>query len=336
MRTAMKHVCLLTAAWAATATFYAGTAYASTTYDSIMSVYRTGKASQALDMIENQLGNQKDPQLLLLKGVILADLGRNKDARSIFQALIVDYPQLPEPYNNLAVLYAAEGDYEKAKTVLEIAIKTNPSYATAHENLGDIYAKLASISYAKALNLKPQKELQPKLKLINQVVALTPAAAGPGASSTSNAVGSTNTESKRGPEKLPTTATTGTDKDRTRPTDSDRASALDDVRAAIEKWRIAWTNRNIEQYLESYQPNYTPNNKTTHQQWVNERTARIVGRKNIEVTISNLELKQLADGRVSAQFEQHYRSDILDNKTRKTLVLERINDRWVIVSEKTS
>ena len=81
-----------------------------------------------------------------------------------------DYPSLPEPYNNLAVLYAAEGQERKASEVLEQAIRTNPSYATAHENLGDLYARMASDAYAKALQLDGSRQaIQPKLALITQI-----------------------------------------------------------------------------------------------------------------------------------------------------------------------
>src|SRR2546425_9737176 len=73
--------------------------------------------------------------------------------RSIFTKLTQDYPELPEPYNNLAVIYASQGQYEKARAALEQSIRTHPSYATAYENLGDVYAKLASQAYDKALQL---------------------------------------------------------------------------------------------------------------------------------------------------------------------------------------
>ncbi len=59
----------------------------------------------------------------------------------MFTKLSEDYPELPEPYNNLAVLYAQQKQYDKARTALEMAIRTHPSYAIAYENLGDIYAK---------------------------------------------------------------------------------------------------------------------------------------------------------------------------------------------------
>ena len=91
---------------------------------------------------------------------------------AVFTKLSEDYPELPEPYNNLAVLYASQGQYDKARAALEMAIRTNPSYATAHENLGDVYAKLASQAYSKALQLDSNNTgVQPKLALIRDLFA---------------------------------------------------------------------------------------------------------------------------------------------------------------------
>ncbi len=90
---------------------------------------------------------------LFKQGLALTEQGKTAEAIKVFTSLTEDYPQLPEPYNNLAVLYAGQGQYEKAKVALEMAIRTHPSYATAHENLGDIYAKMASQAYDRALQL---------------------------------------------------------------------------------------------------------------------------------------------------------------------------------------
>jgi tetratricopeptide (TPR) repeat protein len=69
------------------------------------------------------------------------------------------------------VLYAANGQYDKARTTLDMAIRTNPTYATALENLGDIYAKLASQAYDKALQIDPGSNVpQPKLTLVRYAV----------------------------------------------------------------------------------------------------------------------------------------------------------------------
>ncbi len=109
---------------------------------------------QALDKVNGVLAGQpKDARARFLKGLILTEQGNAADAIKIFTALTEDYPEQPEPYNNLAVLYASQGEYDKAKLSLEMAIRAHPSYATAHENLGDIYAKMASQAYDRALQL---------------------------------------------------------------------------------------------------------------------------------------------------------------------------------------
>jgi tetratricopeptide (TPR) repeat protein len=113
-----------------------------------------GQLNEALSKADQYLaGKPRDPQMRFLKGVIQTESGKPADAVATFTKLTEDFPELPEPYNNLAVLYAGQSQFDKARAALEMAIRTNPSYATAHENLGDVYAKLASQAYSKALQL---------------------------------------------------------------------------------------------------------------------------------------------------------------------------------------
>lgn len=137
----------------------------------IDSMVNKGNFAQALERVNTFLTSRpKDPQGRFLKGIILTELSKPTEAIQVFTGLTEDYPQLPEPYNNLAVLYASQGQYDKARVALELAIHTHPSYATAHENLGDIYAKLASRAYDKALQLdKSNAGAQNKLALIKDL-----------------------------------------------------------------------------------------------------------------------------------------------------------------------
>ena len=108
-------------------------------------LYSQGKQAPALEKVDAFLKAQpRDPQGRFLKGLVLTEQKRVPEAIQVFTGLTEDFPELPEPYNNLAVLYASQGNYDKAKSALELAIHTHPSYATAHENLGDIYAQLVS------------------------------------------------------------------------------------------------------------------------------------------------------------------------------------------------
>jgi hypothetical protein len=140
-------------------------------YADVTQLLRINKPNDALAMADRFLATKpQDAQMRFLKGVIQRTLGKQAEAIGTFTKLTEDYPELPEPYNNLAVLYAGQGQYDKARVALEMAIRTNPSYATAHENIGDVYSRLASQAYNKALQLDGSNPaVPPKLALIREI-----------------------------------------------------------------------------------------------------------------------------------------------------------------------
>jgi Flp pilus assembly protein TadD len=142
-------------------------------YSDVNRLVTARKLSEALAKVDVYLaGKPRDPQMRFIKGVIHSDMGQSAQAMVIFRQLNQDYPELPEPYNNLAVLYAGQGELDKARVALEMAIRTNPSYAAAHENLGDVLLQLASQSYAKALQHEPRNASIPnKLTLIRNLLS---------------------------------------------------------------------------------------------------------------------------------------------------------------------
>jgi len=137
----------------------------------VQRLYYAGQAAAAMQRADTFLGTRpKDAQMRFIKAVMLADAKRDAEAVALFQQISADYPDLAEPYNNLAVLYAGAGDYAKARATLEQALRTNPTYATAHENLGDVHAALAAQSYARALKLDPASvTVPPKLAIVREL-----------------------------------------------------------------------------------------------------------------------------------------------------------------------
>jgi Flp pilus assembly protein TadD len=154
-------------------------------YRDLYQLYKQGDTAQALERIDAYLAKQpRDARARFLKGVILTDEKRRDQAIAVFTELTQDFPELPEPYNNLAVLYAAQGNYPRAREVLEMAVRNYPGYATAHENLGDVYAMLASQAYDKAAQLDPKNATaRTKLGLVRELfsVKAPPADAAPAA-----------------------------------------------------------------------------------------------------------------------------------------------------------
>ena len=352
-------------------------------YSDITVLLKSGKAADALAKADQRLASApKDPQLRFLRGVAQADSGKPNDAIATFTQLTQEYPELPEPYNNLAVLYAGQNQLDKARTALEMAIRTNPSYATAHENMGDIYAKLAAQAYNKALQLDATNSaaLNPKLALIRELfapgrtpgvptrtatapaaAAATRAPAAPAAASAPPAtppavaaapvVAAAPAAAPKPPVAAPVTpvaeAAPAAAPVRTPAAEpvsapaarSDSASGADtaaqqDVESAVKAWAAAWSARDMKNYLSSYGKQFDPPGKQSRPAWEKEREARIVGKKQIKVTITDLSVDVKGD-KATARFHQAYSADTLSVASRKTLELARSQGRWVIVREST-
>lgn len=124
-------------------------------YSDVAQLVRDGKTAQAIAKAEQHLSsNQRDPQMRFLKGTAQAAAGHTDEALATFTQLTEEYPELPEPYNNIAVIHASQNRLDQARAALETAVRNNPGYAVAHENLGDIYVRLAEQAYARSLQLR--------------------------------------------------------------------------------------------------------------------------------------------------------------------------------------
>jgi Flp pilus assembly protein TadD len=168
----MKHAAFsrLSIAFALLFSLWASAAHAND-YDEVNLLLRQGKPAEALAKADTYIaGKPRDPQMRFLRGVILTEQNKQADAITAFTQLTQDFPELSEPYNNLAALYASQSKFDQARAALEQAIKLNPNYATAHENLGDVYARLAAQEYVRAQQFASTNgSVAPKLSLIRQI-----------------------------------------------------------------------------------------------------------------------------------------------------------------------
>ena len=144
--------------------------------------FRRGETATALQRLDLALQQQPgDASLRFLKAVLLAEGQQVAAAAALLEQLTQDFPELPEPYNNLAVLQASAGRLDQARSLLDSALRLDPNYRTAHENLGDVYVRLAQRAYlaagaakAGAATTGPRAEpaLQNKLRLARELSAL--------------------------------------------------------------------------------------------------------------------------------------------------------------------
>ena len=327
-------------------------------YTEVSQLVRNGKHADALARAEQYLATKpRDPQMRFLKGVIQTESGKPNDAIQTFTKLTEDYPELPEPYNNLAVLYAAQNQYDKARTALEMAIRTNPSYATAHENLGDVYARLAGQAYSKALQLDGgNTAVPPKLALIRDMFApsgnpsktskpapvATPApspaaapAPAPAPVAAASSVPSVATASAPAtPSVAAVTVAPAPAPAPAAPKTPSADNSAKDVEQAVEKWAKAWAAKDMTSYLGAYGKDFQPPGKMSRKEWEKQRRDRIVGKSTIQVKISQLRV-QIEGDRAQARFRQDYKADALSVSSRKTLHLNKVGGQWHIVKEST-
>lgn len=310
-------------------------------YAEVARLVSAGQFNEAMAKADKFLVSKpRDPQMRFLKGVIQTESGKPNDAIATFNALSGDFPDLPEPYNNLAVLYASQSQFDKARAALEMAIRTNPSYATAHENLGDVYAKLASQAYSKALQLDASNTaVQPKLSLIRNLF-------------TPDTKGSIATTVAVAPTPKPTTPPVTTPPVTTSPVTTPTAPVVtpvpvmptpavvataneqNAVEAAVVAWAKAWSSKNMTGYLGAYGSGFTPPAGQSRNQWEADRKARIVPRNRISVEVEDLTVT-VNGNRATARFRQNYSSDTLSVNSRKTLDMVKSDNRWLIVREST-
>lgn len=316
---------------------------------------RQKQPQQALEKIDAFLGQYpRDPQGRFFRGLILTELGRSAEATSVFLKLTEDYPELPEPYNNLAVLYAQQKQFDKAKTALEMAIRTHPSYAVAHENLGDIYARMATQAYDRALQLdSSNKAAQTKLNLIREMVSngsrdkgtkpVLPLANVPAAAAAPAAP--TKAESKSEPRSEPRPAAPAPAAPTAAPVPAQKAvapavadssgSTRDaELKSAVESWAAAWAGKNVKGYLAHYADDFKVPGGKSRKAWESERRTRIDKPGAIEVKVENISVKRDDANRATVTFRQHYRAVGLKTSTTKTLTLVRRGDRWLIQQER--
>lgn len=333
---------LLSLAFAAAMTL-AGNACADE-YTEVDRLFNAGQWAEAVHKADQFLATHpRDARMRFLKGLAVAEQGKSVEATAIFVKLTEDFPELPEPYNNLAVLYSKQGQYDQARRALESAIRTNPSYATAYENLGDVYAKLASQAYSKALQMDGNNtaKVGPKLAMIRDL--FTPRAtavvmAGPKPAAAPKPAATPAPVAAPAPPPATVTAKASpTPPQPPTPTAQPApaaasANAEQEARAAVQAWASAWSRKDVNAYLASYTPSF--NGGKSRKAWEDERRVRIEGKRSISVTLSDIETRTQGDKAI-VQFRQQYSADALKVSSRKTLELVKVSGRWLIQKEST-
>ncbi|RZL01802.1 MAG: tetratricopeptide repeat protein [Rubrivivax sp.] len=311
----------------------------------VQKLLSAGKNTEALQKADQFLAARpRDPMMRFLRAISLSQAGRIPESITAFTKLTEDYPELPEPFNNLAVLYAQQGQYDKSRNALEMAIRTNPSYATAYENLGDVYAKLASQAYSKALQIDTRSAVAPKLAMIRD---LFPKERGTSMASLGNSGGNLPAPApapapspapapapKPAPAPVPAPAPAPAAKPAPAPAPVEaKAEAGErEVESALQAWAAAWSKKDLNAYFAAYSRDF--NGGKSRKAWEQERRERIQGKRNISVKLSKIDIA-INGNKATARFHQDYKADSLSVSSGKRVDLVRSGGEWVIVKEST-
>lgn len=281
----------------------------------VNALFQARQYSTALTQADAFIAKQpRSHQMRFLKGLILTSMGRQNDAVSVFTSLTKDFPELPEPHNNLAVLFAANGQYDNARAALETAIRLKPDYARAYENLGEIYGRLAEEAYGAAATREPDNaNLKVKHALVRKAFEGVDAA---GAAPRAVPVALTGASSRAGQA---------------------AASHPDNnaVLATVAGWAKAWSARDVAGYLDFYGSEFRTPNGESRAAWEKTRQARIGNKEEISVSIEAPSV-MIEGSRATVHFRQIYKAGKLVSKDRKTLELIKQGGTWKIVEERKS
>jgi tetratricopeptide (TPR) repeat protein len=290
----------------------------------VKTLLKDGNLTEALNKANRALAaNGTDASMQFVKGLILSEQKRTAEAIEVFSKLTVDHPDYPEPYNNLAVLFATVGQYTKARISLETALKLNPKYTTAQENLGDVYLQSALQSYSDATkNDSASPGLKTKLKNLKTSMGVTlfdpsSTAAKTGSSDSPTIVSDSTAANAKG---------AGTPKD----AQSDRDAVL----KAVDQWSRAWAAKDTKTYFSLYADNFKTSNGQSHEAWQKSRRSKIEGKSEIEVQVLSPSVT-IENRTATVKFQQIYVSGKISSNSRKSLILVNQDGVWRITQEKS-
>ena len=328
----------------------------------IVKTLQDGQLDQAAKLVAaERKSNPKDVDTWFLEGVVQAQSGQTDKAIATFSQITQAHPQHAEAYNNLGVLAAAKGQLGEARAYFEKALRTNPSYAAVHKNLGDVNSQLAKSAYGKALLVDSKnKPAAVQLSMLASTSAFMPAEAAPVATAAPSkppaavepiktiAPAPATEPVKVTPPPVtaaaapstPVAATAAITKVKPQPTpgSSTRESSASDeadrkqVEDALRAWAKAWSRKDMDQYLAAYAASFDPPGKMSRKAWEEERRIRIVGKRSIQVELSQFRIR-IKGSLAQAQFVQQYDSDSFKGRSTKTLSLLKEKGRWLISSE---
>lgn len=282
-------------------------------------------ATTGLSLLRQQPDNI---QAQFLTALAFQNNDQLKQAKRYYQQIIETHPELPEPRNNLAMIYLEQGQHDRAVNLLIASLKTHPAYATAWQNLSNLYKGLASEAYRKALNDGNDTQ---NVKFKIQLTAL-------------NNLHSYSVSTKKIPAKPIQIAKynpkkANSSKPQPKPVIEKTSNSYPQdnnqlIISAVKNWASAWSQKDFDLYTNAYTRTFK-GKAINHQEWMRQREKRIKKPGNIDVTLTNIRVKSQNKNRATVDFVQSFKSPRYSDKVIKRLYLDKMGNHWKISREKT-
>ncbi|MDJ0833024.1 MAG: tetratricopeptide repeat protein [Gammaproteobacteria bacterium] len=289
---------------------------------------KNGRYQQAIDIGQALLANQADDtQVLFLTALALQKNQQLDQAQIYYQQIMQLHPDLPEPRNNLAIIFLQKGKHDQAVDLLIESLNTHPAYATAWQNLSNLYKGLASEAYRKALSEDNNassvidsiqlSELTRIHSLPEPVITITRIPSPPVATASVEVEPPTVTASQPAPAQ---------------PQDTQQIEQT--LIQTVKDWADHWSSKNFDAYIDAYTDSYK-GKLISHRAWVEYRRPRILRPGLLQVDLANIQIKSRNANRAIIDFDQSYQSATYRDKIRKRINLILTDEGWKISRERT-
>ena len=281
-----------------------GTGFATGNIQNLQLLIEQKSYQQAIDSGELLLeAHAGEPEIEFLTAYAYQMSRQQKKAIAHYQNQIRLHPNLPEPRNNLAMIYLSEGDYDKASELLVNAINTHHSYATAYANLSSIYTGVASEAYRRAVSESNEPvNYASKIELI-ALSRLTTVSQGKIVANISE------------------------------PELTENPDIGSELVERVIGWAQAWSEKDLDTYIDYYSAEHKLD-FATHQDWIEHRKQRILRAGFIKIGVSDFQVRAQTKNLAIVDFQQSFDSHNYSDRVVKRLGLSRINSEWKITDER--
>ena len=251
-------------------------------------------------LLKNHSG---DPEIEFLTAYAYQMNGQQDKASRHYHNIIRWNPELPEPRNNLAMIYLSKGDYDRASELLVNAINTHRSYATAYANLSSIYTGIASEAYRRAVSETNEPVNYANRIELTALTRLTPLGQ-------SRIVGNIS-----------------------QPELTENPAIGVTLAKRVLDWAQAWSEKDFNAYISYYSTEYKFN-YATHAEWVEQRKQRLLRPGFIKIGVSDIQIRAQTKNLAIIDFQQSFDSIDYSDRVIKRIGLSRINSQWKITDER--